>query len=297
MVSLSFGYRYYEISVNFICNFLNKYLGSSIPFLYNTIVKHGNGILAIAVYATGPEQHSLARNLAEKLSIPLIKNESLEYRYLLISSPNGLALKQTGKNNPGPIMVDFTSGSMQYRLRHGGGRNQALARAIGLKKGWQPAVIDATAGLGRDAVVLAYLGCHVHMIERSPILAALLEDGLQRAAGAELTAETVRSRLSFCQADSRDILYKLSQDELPDVIYLDPMYPERTKSSLAKKEMRILRELTGGDRDAAMLLRVALERTRNRVVVKRPRQAPPLNDKSPSHEISGKTSRFDVYLI
>ena len=259
-------------------------------------MKHGNGTLALAVYATGPEQHSLARNLAKKLSIPLIQNESLEYRYLLVSSSNGLALKQTGKNTPGPIMVDFTTGSMQYRLRHGGGRNQALARAIGLKKGWHPAVIDATAGLGRDAFVLAYLGCHVQMIERSPILAALLEDGLQRAAGAELTAETVRS-LSFCQADSRDILHKLTQDDLPDVVYLDPMYPERTKSSLAKKEMRILRELTGGDSDAAMLLRVALERTRNRVVVKRPRQAPPLSDISPSHEISGKTSRFDVYLI
>ena len=260
-------------------------------------MKHGNGTLAIAIYATGPEQHSLARNLAKKLSIPLVKNESLEYRNLLISSPNGLALKQTGKNSPGPIMVDFTRGSMQYRLRQGGGRDQALARAIGLKKGWRPAVIDATAGLGRDAFVLASLGCHVHMIERSPILAALLEDGLQRASRTELTAETVRNRLSLSRADSRDILQKLTQDELPDVVYLDPMYPERTKSSLVKKEMRILRELAGDDKDAAMLLKIAMERTRNRVVVKRPRLAPPLNDMSPSHDISGKTSRFDVYLI
>ena len=260
-------------------------------------MKHTIGTVAIAVYAAEPEQYSLAKNLAEKLSIPVAEYNSPEYSYLLLCSCNGIALQKTGKKNPGPVMVDFTTGSLQYRLRQGGGRNQALARAIGLKKRWQPAVIDVTAGLGRDAFILAYLGCEVHMIERSPILAALLEDGLQRAAGAKLTAETVRHRLRFTRADSKDVLQKLGQDELPDIIYLDPMYPVRTKSSLVKKEMRILRELAGDDGDAAELLKIALERTRNRVVVKRPRLASPLNDLSPSHAISGKTSRFDVYLV
>jgi len=260
-------------------------------------VKYGNQTLSIAVYATGPEQHAMARNLSKKLAIPMVKNEPLDQDYLLVCSPKGLALMQTGKNCPGPIMVDFTAGSMQYRIRHGGGRSQALARAIGLKKRWHPAVIDATAGLGRDAFILAHLGCLVHMIERSPILAALLEDGLQRAVEAEITAKIVRNRLYLTHADSRVVLQKLTQDELPDVIYLDPMYPERTKSSMVKKEMRILREVAGDDKDAAALLKIAMERTRNRVVVKRPRLAPPLKDMLPSHEISGKTSRFDVYLI
>jgi len=259
-------------------------------------VKHSIGTGAIAVYAAGLEQYSLAKSLAEKLSIPLADYNSPEFSYLLLCSRNGISLKQTGKKNPGPIMVDFAKGSMQYRLRQGGGRNQALARAIGLKKRWEPVVIDATAGLGRDAFVMAYLGCQVHMIERSPILAALLEDGLQRAACAKFTAETVRNRIRFTWADSKDVLQKLGQDELPDIIYLDPMYPVRTKSSLVKKEMRILRELAGEDNDAAELLKIALGRTRNRVVVKRPRQAPPLNELSPSHAILGKTSRFDVYL-
>ena len=267
-----------------------------IPFLYKIIVKHDNKTLSIAVSAAEQGLHALARNLSQKLSIPLVKNETPEHAYLLLYTPDGLVLKQTGKKNPGPIMVDFTAGSMQYRLRHGGGRSQALARAVGLKKGWRPAVIDATAGLGRDAFILAYLGCHVHMIERSPILAALLKDGLQRAAKEELTGETVRKRLFLTHADSMDVLRKLAQDELPDVIYLDPMYPERTKSSMVKKEMRILRELAGDDNDAAELLKIAMKRSRNRVVVKRPRLAPRLNDMLPSHEISGKTSRFDVYL-
>jgi 16S rRNA (guanine1516-N2)-methyltransferase len=267
-----------------------------IPFLYKNIVKHDNKTLSIAVYAAGPELHAMARNLSQKLSVPLVKNISLEHAYLLLCTPDGLALKQTGKNTPGPIMVDFTAGTIQYRLRHGGGRSQALARAIGLKKGWQPAVIDATAGLGRDAFILAYLGCYVHMIERSPILAALLEDGLQRAADEELAAEIAGNRLFLTRADSMNVLQKLTQDELPDVIYLDPMYPERTKSSMVKKEMRILREFAGDDKDAPELLKIALKRSRNRVVVKRPRLATRLNDMLPSHEISGKTSRFDVYL-
>ena len=260
-------------------------------------MKYGNQTISIAVYATGPEQRAIATDLSRKLAIPLVKNETLDHKYLLICTPEGLALKQTGKNSPGPIMVDFSAGSMQYRLRHGGGRRQALARAVGLKKGWQPVVIDATAGLGRDAFILAYLGCYVHILERSPILAALLEDGLQRAAEVKITAEIIRDRLSLTHADSRVVLRKLVQDELPEVIYLDPMYPERIKSSKVKKEMRILREVTGDDKDAGELLKISLERTRNRVVVKRPRLAPPLNNMLPTHEIRGKTSRFDVYLI
>jgi 16S rRNA (guanine1516-N2)-methyltransferase len=260
-------------------------------------VKHGNKTLSLAVYAAGPEHYAMARSLSKKLSIPLVKNETLEYSYLLLCSLNGLALKQTGKNNPGPITVDFLAASLQYRLRYGGGRRQALARAIGLRKGWQPAVIDATAGLGRDAFVLAHLGCHVHLIERSPVLAALLEDGLQRAADAQTAADITRNRMCLTHGDSRNILQELVKDEQPDVIYLDPMYPKRTKSSMVKKEMRILREVAGDDNDAAELVKIALDRARNRVVVKRPRLAPPVNGLLPSHEISGKTSRFDVYLI
>jgi len=194
-------------------------------------------------------------------------------------------------------MLSFTSPTMTYRIKHGGGRNQALGRAVGLKKGWQPALIDATAGLGRDGFILACLGCHVHMLERSPILAALLEDALQRLEQSGQFAEVVKKRLRFTETDSIVFLQKLQQKDYPDVVYLDPMYPERTKSSLVKKEMRLLRGLAGDDQDATKLLTTSLERARNRVVVKRPRLAPTLNSRKPSHQITGKTSRFDVYLI
>jgi 16S rRNA (guanine1516-N2)-methyltransferase len=236
--------------------------------------------------------------LSGKLSIPLVPGETGGYDFLLVYSADGLALKHTGKHISGPIMVNFTSPAMTYRLKHGGGRGQAVARAVGLKKGWQPAVIDATAGLGRDGFILAYLGCHVHMLERSPIMAALLEDALERAEQSEQTAEIIKKRLRFTHTDSIHFLQKLREENYPDVIYLDPMYPERSKSSLVKKEMRILREVAGDDEDAAELLKVALGCARNRVVVKKPRlAAPTLLSIKPSHQITGKTSRFDVYLI
>jgi 16S rRNA (guanine1516-N2)-methyltransferase len=259
-------------------------------------VIHTNNKPAIAVFPATTDQYERAHKLATELEIPLTPKDSKEFQLLLICSADSLALKQTGKNGPGPIIISFTDSTMEYRLKHGGGRSQALGRAIGLKKGWQPSVIDTTAGLGRDGFILAHLGCSVHMLERSPILAAMLEDGLQRAKQTVQTAETA-SRIKFTRADSKKFLQKIKPKTRPDVIYLDPMFPERTKSSLVKKEMRILRGLAGDDKDALELLNIALHCARNRVVVKRPRLAPTLGDTVPSHTITGKTSRFDVYLI
>lgn len=251
----------------------------------------------MAVIDPASGQHNRAIELAQKLSLPLVEHENGHYDFVLLYTGQGLALKQTGEKGLGPITVSFTNPAMTYRLKHGGGRRQALARAVGLKKGWQPTVIDATAGLGRDSFILAALGCQVLMLERSPILAALLEDALQRAAQEKQIAPIIKDRLQLIRADSRIFLQDLKQRDRPDVIYLDPMYPERTKSSLVKKEMRILRGLAGDDQDATALLAIGLERAQNRVVVKRPRLADTLSGIKPNHQITGKTSRFDVYLI
>ena len=249
----------------------------------------------IAVYPATTDQYKRAQKLAKKIKIPLTLKESNEFQFLLICSAGNLSLKHTEKKGLGPVMVDFTDPTMEYRLKHGGGRTQALARAIGLKKGWQPTVIDTTAGLGRDGFILAYLGCSVHMLERSPILAIMLEDGLKRAILSAHTSEAA-GRIQFTQTDSRIFLQKLKQQSRPDIVYLDPMFPGRTKTSLVKKEMRVLRVVAGDDNDAAELLDIALHCSRKRVVVKRPRLAPILGDAVPSHAITGKTSRFDVYL-
>ena len=196
-----------------------------------------------------------------------------------------------------PLKVDFVGGRAAHRRRFGGGRGQLVAKACGLGKVESPHIVDATAGLGRDAFVLASLGAQVLMIERVPMIAALLEDGLARARLAPETAE-VAARLRLSRGDAAQALNELiaSADFEPQVIHLDPMFPHRDKSALVKKEMRVFRELAGDDADAPRLLEAALELATHRVVVKRPRRAPALRGPAPQHVIEGKTSRYDLYV-
>ena len=168
-----------------------------------------------------------------------------------------------------------------------------IAKAVGVQSGVRPTVLDATAGLGRDAFVLASLGCEMTLIERQPLIAALLEDGLARALrDAEVAPIAARMRLLCGNAIG---LMQQWQDEAPQVIYLDPMFPHRDKSALVKKEMRLFRPFVGDDLDAPELLAAALELASHRVVVKRPRKAPCIAGPKPSHALDGKSSRYDIY--
>jgi 16S rRNA (guanine1516-N2)-methyltransferase len=199
-----------------------------------------------------------------------------------------------------PLAVDFLSPALLHRLRHGIGKNQPLAKALGLRSldpEKAPYVFDATAGLGVDALMIAALGCRVRSVERSPFVHALLADGFRRFKTASAMTE-VSSRLSFERGEAREVLASLTDEERPDVVYLDPMYPEegRSKSALPKKGMQMFRRLIGDDFDAAEVLEVALEKARDRVVVKRPLKAPALL-KNPAHTFAGKTARYDMYLV
>jgi 16S rRNA (guanine1516-N2)-methyltransferase len=119
------------------------------------------------------------------------------------------------------------------------------------------------------------MGCRVTLLERSPAIAALLADGLERAAASPALAHLIRERISLHHTDAVQWLEAAPPEARPHVVYLDPMYPERHKSALVKKAMRVFRDLVGDDPDAAVLLEAALGRARRRVVVKRPRRAPP----------------------
>ncbi len=249
----------------------------------------------IAVAAAKPAQTTTAIHLARRLRLPLADSCQSPPPFLLLLTPERLELHQTGKNSPGPIYVDFSSAKLKHRRLHGGGRQQSLARAVGIKG--QPAltVIDATAGLGRDAFILASLGCQVRLIERSPLIHALLADGLHRALAVPEIAAIVRARMHLISGDAQGFLAQFDFRGA-EVIYLDPMFPKKDKSSLVKKESQVLRQLIGSDPDADKLLTLALSKAQRRVVVKRPRLAPFLVNKSPSFSLSGKSSRFDIYL-
>ncbi len=221
--------------------------------------------------------------------------------FALVLTLERLELRKLDEPKLGAIYVDLAGGAVAHRRKFGGGKGQAIAKAAGLNKGATPTVLDATAGLGRDAFVLASLGCQVQMIERNPVVAALLEDGLQRAKQDPVIGSWVSQRLSLIHDSSHDALNRLlNQSDFcrPDVVYLDPMYPhpEAKKSALVKKEMRVFQSLVGADNDADKLLEPALQLAQKRVVVKRPNHAQWLAQQQPSMEIKTKKNRFDVYV-
>lgn len=209
-----------------------------------------------------------------------------------------------------PLSVDFLSPRMIHRRAHGLGKGQPLPRALGLKSmtsNHVPYVVDATAGLGTDAFIMAALGCRVIAIERSKVIHALLEDGyrrLRRRAEFLMYEEgeagllEIADRLRFLYGDAAECMRGLGEAERPDIVYMDPMYPEegRSKSALPKKGMQMFRRLVGEDLDALGLFRAAESLAKRRVVVKRPLYASPLSER-PTHSFEGKTARFDMYLV
>lgn len=241
-----------------------------------------------------------ARKLAETLGIDCYgaDNPAPAAAFELRLTSRRLELHSHLSQTTGVLAMDFVGGALGHRLRYGGGRGQPLARAVGLKSGQSPTLIDATAGMGRDGFVLASLGCRVTLIERSPVIAALLQDALLRAAADEEIGSWVSQRLGLVTAEAIEFLNGLSGDEQrPEVVYLDPMYPHRRKSALVKKEMRIFRALAGDDPDASDLLTAALAAARKRVVVKRPKGAEMLGGQTPSHVIQSPNTRYDVYIV
>lgn len=237
----------------------------------------------------------LAKKIAHKWKFNYIgdvASAKKDLPFLLQVNQQTLELIKCDEPKLGAIKVDFVEGASAHRRKFGGGRGQDIAKAIGLKHGFTPHVLDATAGLGRDAFVLASLGCKVTMLERMPVVAAMLDNGLQRALLYADVAE-ISQLMSINYASS---INAISQQEKPDVIYLDPMYPHKGKSALVKKEMRVFQTLVGEDRDADALLTPALNMAKYRVVVKRPSYAEPLAGKKPSMSINMKKNRFDVYV-
>lgn len=244
----------------------------------------------LRVEALEPALAVAAADLAAQLALPLDNSAA---QLALQLSAEGLQLQQLGAGAPGPVRVDWVGGAAGHRRQFGGGRGQMIAKAVGIQGGIRPRVLDATAGLGRDAFVLASLGCEVQLLERQPVIAALLMDGLRRATAHPETA-TIAERMQLLSGDAI-VQLQAWNTEAPQVIYLDPMFPHRDKSALVKKEMRLFRPLVGDDLDAPALLAAALDLASHRVVVKRPRKAPAVEGPSPSYSLEGKSSRYDIY--
>jgi 16S rRNA (guanine1516-N2)-methyltransferase len=201
--------------------------------------------------------------------------------------------KVSSKQSPAPLRVDFVNGAVGHRLRYGGGRGQDLAKAMGLRAGKTPDIIDATAGLGRDSFLLASLGAKVTMIERSDEMHALLAEGMRVAAAEDEDYRQIIDRMTLLKGDAKQVIPALDCH----TILIDPMHPPRKSSALVRQELRQVRDIVGTDDDAADLVNLALSHATNRVVLKWPAKADPIAGvKACSHQIRGKSTRYDVFM-
>ena len=238
-----------------------------------------------------------ARALAARLGLDFIGDPVIERinapGAVLRLTPAGLCLARAGPGAPTPLRVDFGSAAMRHRRR--GGQNELLGRAVGIGKREPLRLLDATAGLARDSFVLADLGCHVRLCERHPVICELLSDGLRRAKDSDDPwLAGVAARLALLPGDARE-----QRVDTSDVIYLDPMFPQRSKRAAVKADLSLLQDILQeqNQQDAEHLLTWALQQDVARVVVKRPLRAPALAGRSPSHVLRGKAVRFDVYVL
>ena len=234
---------------------------------------------------------SASVELARSLGLRLVDEWSEQPDQLHVFFDEGrLVIGLAPHNRENPVAVDF---ELSLRNRHPG--KELLLKAVGGSRN-RATVLDATAGLGRDSFLMASYGCTVTMCERMPVVAALLADGLRRA-GRSYDCAEIASRMDLRQENAGVYLAGLAEADCPDVVYLDPMFPVSGKSALVKKEMRLFHSLVGLDEDSGVLLDLALQRARHRVVVKRPPKAPYLGERKPQLSIAGKAVRFDIYPL
>jgi len=223
--------------------------------------------------------------------LPRVDNITAAFNVYVVPSAEGIGvlIPTLAKK---PYHVDFATQQMLYRSAKAMQQHELIVRACKIKSLDQPCrVLDATAGFGRDAFILAASGFNVCLIERHPVVTILLEQGIARIADDE-----IKTRLTLLHADSQAYLKKLAAtNDKPEIVYLDPMFAIKRHAKV-KKELQILQLLCDTPDDGQDLLPLALQAAGKRVVVKRAIDASPLNECKPAFHFSGKQTRFDVYL-
>lgn len=245
--------------------------------------------------------HVRAEELAARLGAPLALapdarcggfEPAAGQLYLKVSSI-GLSLARDGME----LVPDFAE--MLPRIKPGASQREMLVKAARVKGVERPRAVDATAGLGEDGFLLAAVGFEVTACESDPVIAALLADAIERALH-DASLAPIAARMHLVEGDSCDALAALAGNlqAAPDVVYLDPMFPGRTKSAAVKKKFQLIHGLERPcepDAEEA-LMRAALEARPRKVVVKRPAKGPYLAGVKPSHSVSGKAVRYDCIV-
>lgn len=204
-----------------------------------------------------------------------------------VRDEQGLALAS------GDMLLRGDFGRMLPRLRQDRLAHELLVRAARVRGAEAPVAVDATAGLGEDSLLLAAAGFSVTLIERDPAIAALLDDALARA-GEDPQLAGIVSRMRLVQGDAVDVLPALGF--VPDMVFLDPMFPAKRKDAATKKKLQVFQMLEKPCDAEDELLAAAIAAHPRKVVVKRPLKGPHLGGVKPSSSIAGKVVRYDIIV-
>lgn len=259
--------------------------------------------MKIALVCTDGFDPEYYESIKQLTHLPLLESsDEAEFTHILRLDESGLALQalelRAGETHKQPTRVDFQDASLIYR-KESFGKHQGLAKAVGLNKHDPMQVLDATAGLGRDAFILASMGCDVTLLEQSPLIYSLLFDGFKRASLTEdPTLEDIMQKMVLHHANAQDWFEGIKQGKKakPDVIYLDPMFPPRSKKANVKKDISLLQEVLGFDENSNALIEAAKDCARHRVVVKKPGSKASKDGVKPSFVVPGKTAHFEVFV-
>ena len=190
------------------------------------------------------------------------------------------------KEKPIGIEIDRELNRHEQYFKSSSLKSELLAKAIGIKGGERPRVLDLTAGMLGDTLLFLSFGCEVWASERHPVIKFLIETAMRNAQHPKLL------RFHFLPGDAEGVLLNPPETE---VIYYDPMYEDASSKTSPRKEMRIFRNLVGKDQDAEIIFKAALNLKPKRLIVKRPRSSGILV-MEPSVEYVGKSTRYDVYF-
>ena len=228
----------------------------------------------------------MAESFARKTGAPILDKPG-EYLTIHFDS-KGVSLSGFGLTYQG----DFAE-TMMHRVTNGRLQHEMLVKAASSEKEGRKA-IDATAGMGEDAFLLAAQGYEVTLYEQNPVVAALLKDAIRRAKKNQILKD-IAGRMKVVEADSVESMSKLLDPV--DVIYLDPMFPARQKSSLINKKLQLIQKLEPPCSEETDLFDAALKVGPSRIIVKRPLKSEYLAGREPSYTLKGKAIRYDCYVL
>ncbi len=235
------------------------------------------------------------REIAARLALPILDAREEGYQYFLYFQEDAFTVEALVEGGFTELNVNFGQRRILDRLLAGDRSEDPFLRAMG--KGIDPkgvTVFDATLGFAVDSLHLAQFGFTVTGSERNPVIRELTKDGLRRAQNVPELAAAL-ANFNLVEGNAIDILSDLSEHDRPEIVYMDPMYPEMKRSVKRKKALEFLRDLVGDDLDARELFQRAWSSAKRRVVVKRPLKGEQLGGE-PNHVLRGKSHRFDVYV-